>query len=210
MDEQYMDYEEYENQPYEQLTIEPLPEIIPQTKTKSSPSSKRNVTETKTKKPTSTKTSTTVSAAATVEKPPAQKTTITKPLIHLKPSLIQQQMPSTSTAAMSTDTKPSISSESEAKLIRDLALQPYLDESMLDPSTGEQVTAVKKEAAPKKRNSHKLPKQCNVCGLIVTRLRDHMKSHPDQLEFKCSHCPRTYLTKNGLDRHVDVQHADDR
>lgn len=222
LDEMYMDYEDYENQPYEQLTIETLPEIKPQPsvptpKAKSSTVVSKRTTAAKTKKQTSTKSSLAAATVVAAEKPPAQKTTITKPLIQLKPSLSHQQQPSTSSAAMSIDNKSSIHLVPEEN-IRDLALQPYFDESMLDPNTGEQLSApgsdttAKNEEKPaaKKRNAHKLPKQCNVCGLIVTRLRDHMKSHPDQLEFKCSHCPRTYLTKNGLDRHVDVQHADDR
>lgn len=55
-----------------------------------------------------------------------------------------------------------------------------------------------------------LPKQCYVCGLIVTRMRDHMKSHPNELQYKCEHCPKSYLTKTGRDRHMDGQHPEMR
>lgn len=65
------------------------------------------------------------------------------------------------------------------------------------------------KAEPRQRKKYeKLPKQCTVCGLIVRRLRDHMKGHPDALEFKCQHCNRKYLTQAGLERHTDTQHAD--
>lgn len=77
--------------------------------------------------------------------------------------------------------------------------------AMTATTTGE--AQVKTE--PKQRKKYeKLPKQCTVCGLIVRRLRDHMKGHPDALEFKCQHCNRKYLTQAGLERHMDTQHAD--
>lgn len=63
--------------------------------------------------------------------------------------------------------------------------------------------------APKLPRGH-LPKQCYVCGLIVTRMRDHMKSHPNELQYKCEHCPKSYLTKTGRDRHMDGQHPEMR
>lgn len=63
--------------------------------------------------------------------------------------------------------------------------------------------------AAKKPRGH-LPKQCYVCGLIVTRMRDHMKSHPNELQYKCEHCPKSYLTKTGRDRHMDGQHPEMR
>lgn len=53
-------------------------------------------------------------------------------------------------------------------------------------------------------------RQCYVCGLLVMRMRDHMKTHPDQLQFQCEICARSYLTKTGLDRHIDGHHPETR
>lgn len=53
-------------------------------------------------------------------------------------------------------------------------------------------------------------RQCYVCGLLVMRMRDHMKTHPDELQFQCGICSRSYLTKTGLDRHMDGQHPNSR
>lgn len=53
-------------------------------------------------------------------------------------------------------------------------------------------------------------KQCYVCGLIVWRMRDHMKSHPGELQYQCEVCPRSYLTKTGRDRHMHGQHPETR
>lgn len=57
---------------------------------------------------------------------------------------------------------------------------------------------------------HRKEKQCNVCGLIVERLRDHMNEHPEALDYRCLECPRKYFTQAGLDRHTFVKHTDDR
>ncbi|KAJ6646705.1 hypothetical protein Bhyg_01918 [Pseudolycoriella hygida] len=55
----------------------------------------------------------------------------------------------------------------------------------------------------------KKPKMCTVCGMIVKRLRDHMKSHPDALEIRCPHCPSRYLTQKGLLKHIKIQHIEE-
>lgn len=84
------------------------------------------------------------------------------------------------------------------------------DEKAAESGDAADVTLSDSTVKTKKRPHAKPLKQCNVCGLIVERLREHMNSHPDEIEFKCQLCPRKYLTQNGLNRHIDVQHADDR
>lgn len=85
---------------------------------------------------------------------------------------------------------------------------------------------------PLKYKYPKKPKMCTVCGkcfvckleniaisnqrktvnlgIIVDRLRDHMRTHPDALEYCCAICPRKYLTKKGLVKHMKHKHNEDR
>lgn len=88
--------------------------------------------------------------------------------------------------------------QSSAQLI-DSKLQPL----QLQSSSN---TAIKSQ----KKSCIKPLKQCNVCGIIVKSLRDHMRQHPGELPYRCSLCKRPYLTKLGLNRHMDIQHGIDR
>ncbi|XP_037025024.1 uncharacterized protein LOC119066576 isoform X3 [Bradysia coprophila] len=56
----------------------------------------------------------------------------------------------------------------------------------------------------------KKQKMCTVCGIIVDRLRDHMRTHPDALEHKCTLCSKKYLTTKGLTKHIRHKHTEDR
>lgn len=127
------------------------------------------------------------------------KHTITKPLIDLKRPIAT----ATATSASTSNAAPQNDEFDES----------YSGQSQADhggeSSKNIDTTSEIKPPPAKRRNTHKLPKQCTVCGLIVTRLRDHMKSHPDKMEYKCTQCKRSYLTQTGLDRHVDLQHATD-
>lgn len=86
------------------------------------------------------------------------------------------------------------------------------DEPVVVTSTASNTDAVEKvKIKMKNSKGTKIEKQCNVCGLIVERLRDHMKTaHPDAIDYKCSKCPRKYLTQTGLDRHTYYQHPDEK
>ncbi|XP_037025022.1 transcriptional repressor CTCFL-like isoform X2 [Bradysia coprophila] len=55
----------------------------------------------------------------------------------------------------------------------------------------------------------KKQKMCTVCGIIVDRLRDHMRTHPDALEHKCTLCSKKYLTTKGLTKHIRHKHTED-
>lgn len=139
----------------------------------------------------------------------APRKTITKPLINLKYNIQSSELPQDSI-------NQSINSDSSnpAEILRfnqTLAQPIKTDSTSLDTNNDNLETTEQQNVTKRPKGKRGLlPKQCTVCGLIVKRLRDHMKSHPEQLEFKCDQCPRTYLTKSGLDRHKDVQHADDR
>lgn len=50
------------------------------------------------------------------------------------------------------------------------------------------------------------PEQCYICGIVATRLRNHMRSHPETMSFKCQHCPGAFSTNRGLDRHLLAVH----
>lgn len=111
--------------------------------------------------------------------------------------------PSTTTTYLSTP--PATYDKKEPSLLNEDISSSYNPNTSASESD-QKATAQQTPKPPKKRN--KLPKQCTVCGLIVKRLRDHMKIHPEALEFKCQHCHRTYLTQTGLDRHMDTQHTE--
>ncbi|KAG4068818.1 hypothetical protein HA402_004966 [Bradysia odoriphaga] len=55
----------------------------------------------------------------------------------------------------------------------------------------------------------KKQKMCTVCGIIVDRLRDHMRTHPDALEHRCTLCSKKYLTPKGLAKHIRHKHTED-
>lgn len=50
------------------------------------------------------------------------------------------------------------------------------------------------------------PEQCYICGIVATRLRNHMRSHPETMSFKCQHCSGAFSTNRGLDRHMLAVH----
>lgn len=83
-------------------------------------------------------------------------------------------------------------------------------DSSFDQSVDDLETGDASAGPPAKRSQGHVPKQCYVCGVIVARMRDHMKMHPNELQYKCEHCPRSYLTKTGRDRHMDGQHPEMR
>lgn len=128
------------------------------------------------------------------------KHTITKPLIDLK-------RPIASATATTSNASTSNATQDMDEFDESYSGQSQADNAG-ESSKSIDTTEIKPPPA-KRRNTHKLPKQCTVCGLIVTRLRDHMKTHPDKMEYKCTQCKRSYLTQTGLDRHVDLQHATD-
>ena len=197
-DEEFMDYDDFNPETYENITIEPLPELPRKKESTSSSKSKTKPSTSKTKLPAATVTST--------------AKTITKPLINLKNLNPIGNAPTATVTTKVESTEPSTSSAVAVVDYQNTSNQSTSNAANMEATGGASSSSGEaKPPQPKKPRTHsKLPKQCNVCGLIVKRLRDHMKNHPDQLEFKCDQCPRTYLTKAGLDRHIDVQHADDR
>lgn len=54
-----------------------------------------------------------------------------------------------------------------------------------------------------------LPEQCYVCGVVATRMRNHMRRrHPEALPFGCPDCGRPFQTQVGLDRHRTALHPE--
>lgn len=182
-------------------SYESLPKKKSKTKIKSEKVSSKQKTPAKTKKSSSSSSyNDTPSTSKQIKTEKRTNKTVYTPLAPVPPVLLQ---PIRATSTITT---------ASSMVIAQLQTpEQKCDDAPSGTTTDEtQVKAepqVKTEPKPRKKYE-KLPKQCTVCGLIVRRLRDHMKGHPDALEFKCQHCNRKYLTQAGLERHMDTQHAD--
>lgn len=150
--------------------------------------------------------------------PPANQKPLTKPKQPAKSSTMSKA--SSSSPAAKNQKKTNQTVYTPLAPVPPVLLQPstatstitsasnIVEAELQSPDNNAEVKAPVKSEPKQRKKYEKLPKQCTVCGLIVRRLRDHMKGHPDALEFKCQHCNRKYLTQAGLERHMDTQHAD--
>lgn len=109
--------------------------------------------------------------------------------------------------------------KSKALTVKKEAVEPVV-KSITEPSTSnenksyargrQKAAGMKVKTKVKYHQGPRVAKQCNVCGVIVKRLKDHVAAeHPNAIDYKCLKCRRTYLTQNGLDRHTYNHHPDD-
>ncbi|XP_058453073.1 zinc finger protein ZFP2-like [Malaya genurostris] len=63
----------------------------------------------------------------------------------------------------------------------------------------------KREQNPKSDTAHvafRIPTKCEICGKVVTYMKDHMRLHSGNKKFKCPYCDRSFLQSNNLVYHV--------
>ena len=58
------------------------------------------------------------------------------------------------------------------------------------------------------RRKNPIPHKCPICGIWCTRkwtLKNHIKTHDDQLHFTCEHCNLTVASDGGVQKHKKTQ-----
>ncbi|XP_058819992.1 zinc finger protein 3 homolog [Topomyia yanbarensis] len=48
----------------------------------------------------------------------------------------------------------------------------------------------------------KMPTKCEICGKMVTYMKDHMRLHSGDKRYQCPHCERSFIQSNNLIYHV--------